>query len=153
MDKNYKAEPFKIKMVERIKQIPRQEREKALKRADYNLFALKSEEVYIDLLTDSGTNAMSDNQWAGLMRGDESYAGSKNFFHLKDTVQDIFDYNQIVPTHQGRGAEQVLFPLLVDEGDYVLSNMHFDTTKSHVELAGGTAKNFIIDEALNTDKY
>jgi tryptophanase len=153
LPKGLNVPPYKIKMVEPINLISKEERKKALKRAGYNLFSLKSEEVFIDLLTDSGTNAMSDNQWAGLMRGDESYAGSKNFFHLKEAVQEIFDYNQIVPTHQGRGAEQVLFPLLVDEGDYVLSNMHFDTTKAHVELAGGTAKNFIIDEALNTDKY
>ena len=152
MDKNYKAEPFKIKMVERIKQIPREERKKALKRADYNLFALKSEEVYIDLLTDSGTNAMSDNQWAGLMKGDESYAGSKNFYNLKNTVKEIFDYNYVIPTHQGRGAEQVAFPTLIKKGQYVLSNMHFDTTKGHVEIAGGKAKNLVIDEAYNTTK-
>ncbi|MGM0437757.1 MAG: tryptophanase [Bacillota bacterium] len=152
MDKNYKAEPFKIKMVERIKQIPREERKKALKRADYNLFALKSEEVYIDLLTDSGTNAMSDNQWAGLMKGDESYAGSKNFYNLQNTVKEIFDYNYVIPTHQGRGAEQVAFPTLIEKGQYVLSNMHFDTTKGHVEIAGGKAKNLVIDEAYNTTK-
>ncbi len=152
MSKRYKAEPFKIKMVEPIKQIPRKEREKALKRADYNLFALKSEEVYIDLLTDSGTNAMSDNQWAGIMQGDESYAGSKNFFHLQDTVKEVFDYNYTIPTHQGRGAEQVVFPTLIEKEQYVLSNMHFDTTKGHVELAGGKAKNLVIDEAYNTTK-
>ena len=152
MDKNYKAEPFKIKMVEPIKQIPKEERKKALKRADYNLFALKSEEVYIDLLTDSGTNAMSDNQWAGLMKGDESYAGSKNFYNLQETVKEIFDYDYVIPTHQGRGAEQVAFPSLINKGQYVLSNMHFDTTKGHVELAGGKAKNLVIDEAYNTTK-
>jgi len=150
---NLNIPPYKIKMVEPINLIPKKERQAALKRAGYNLFALRSEEVFIDLLTDSGTNAMSDNQWAGIMSGDESYAGSRNFFHLKDTVQDIFNYSYMVPTHQGRGAEQVLFPLLVDKDNYVLSNMHFDTTKAHVELAGGKAKNFIIAEALNTDQY
>ncbi|MGM0410854.1 MAG: tryptophanase [Bacillota bacterium] len=150
MGKNYKAEPFKIKMVEPIKQISREEREKALKRAHYNLFALKAEEVYIDLLTDSGTNAMSDNQWAGLMQGDESYAGSKNFFHLEETVKEIFDYDYVIPTHQGRGAEQVVFPALIEKGQYVLNNMHFDTTKGHVELAGAKAKNLVIDEAYDT---
>jgi len=145
--------PYKIKMVEPINLISKQERKKALKNAGYNLFSLKSDDVFIDLLTDSGTNAMSDNQWAGIMKGDESYAGSRNFYHLKETVEDIFNYSYIVPTHQGRGAEQVLFPLMIKKGNYVLSNMHFDTTKAHVEIAGGKARNFVIDEALNTDKY
>lgn len=140
-------------MVESINLIPKEKRETALKKAGYNLFSLKSEEVFIDLLTDSGTNAMSDNQWAGIMQGDESYAGSKNFYHLQDTVKELFDYSYTVPAHQGRGAEQVLFPLMVKEGNYVLSNMHFDTTKAHVELAGGRARNFVIDEALDTEKY
>lgn len=153
MPKDLNVPPYKIKMVEPINLIPKDERKSALKRAGYNLFSLKSEEVFIDLLTDSGTNAMSDKQWAGLMQGDESYAGSRNFYNLKDTVEDIFNYSYIVPAHQGRGAEQVLFPLMVQRGDYVLSNMHFDTTKAHVELTGGRAKNFVIDEALDTDKY
>ena len=153
MPKDLNVPPYKIKMVEPINLIPKEERKSALKRAGYNLFSLKSEEVFIDLLTDSGTNAMSDKQWAGIMQGDESYAGSRNFYNLKETVEDIFNYSYIVPAHQGRGAEQVLFPLMVQKGDYVLSNMHFDTTKAHVELTGGRAKNFVIDEALDTDKY
>ena len=153
MSNELNVPPYKIKMVEPINLISKQERQKALKRAGYNLFSLKSDEVFIDLLTDSGTNAMSDNQWAGLMKGDESYAGSRNFYHLKETVEDIFDYSYIVPSHQGRGAEQVLFPLMIKKGNYVLSNMHFDTTKAHVEIAGGKARNFVIDEALNTEKY
>ncbi len=153
MSNELNVPPYKIKMVEPINLISKQERKKALKNAGYNLFSLKSDDVFIDLLTDSGTNAMSDNQWAGIMKGDESYAGSRNFYHLKETVEDIFNYSYIVPTHQGRGAEQVLFPLMIKKGNYVLSNMHFDTTKAHVEIAGGKARNFVIDEALNTDKY
>jgi len=147
-------EPFKIKMVEPIKKISKKEREEALKRAGYNLFALKSEEVYIDLLTDSGTGAMSDNQWSGLMLGDESYAGSKSFYHLCETSKEIFEHNFFVPTHQGRGAEQVLFPLLIKKpGQYVLSNMHFDTTKAHVELAKGRPVDLVIEDAFDTNTY
>ena len=153
MSNELNVPPYKIKMVEPINLISKQERKKALKNAGYNLFSLKSDDVFIDLLTDSGTNAMSDNQWAGIMKGDESYAGSRNFYHLKETVEDIFNYSYIIPAHQGRGAEQVLFPLMIKKGNYVLSNMHFDTTKAHVEIAGGKARNFVIDEALNTDKY
>jgi len=147
------AEPFKIKMVEHLKIISREERIKALERAHYNPFLLRSEEVYIDLLTDSGTGAMSDHQWAGLMLGDESYAGSKNFYNLERSAQDIFNYKYVIPTHQGRGAEQVLFPLLIKEGQYILGNMHFDTTKAHIEMNGGRARNFVIEEAFETTTY
>lgn len=145
-----RAEPFKIKMVERINQIPESEREEALKRAGYNLFSLNSDQVYIDLLTDSGTGAMSDNQWAGIMLGDESYAGSRNFRNLEAIAREIFGYEYILPAHQGRGAEKVLFPQLIEEDQYVLNNMHFDTTKAHVELAGGNAVNLVIPEAYET---
>lgn len=146
------AEPYKIKMVERIRLIPREERERKIKEVGYNQFGLKSEDVFIDLLTDSGTGAMSDNQWAGIMLGDESYAGSRNFYNLEKTVHEIIGYKYFVPTHQGRGAENVLFPILIKEGQYVLGNMHFDTTKAHIELKGGRAVNLIIEDAFDTQK-
>jgi tryptophanase len=147
------AEPFKIKVVEPIRITTREERQKKLEEAGFNLFNLRSEDVYIDLLTDSGTGAMSDNQWAGMMLGDEAYAGSKNFSHLKSAVKDVLGYEYVVPTHQGRGAEQVLMPLLIQEGQYVLGNMHFDTTKAHIEIAKGRAVNFIDERAFETENY
>jgi len=152
MSNAHLAEPFRIKMVEPLKIISKQQRIEAIKRAGYNPFLLKSDEVYIDLLTDSGTGAMSDNQWAGLMLGDESYAGSRNFQNLEKSVEEIFGYKLVIPTHQGRGAEQILFPQLIKKGQFVLGNMHFDTTKAHIEISGGLAKNFIIQEAFDTQK-
>ena len=149
-----KAEPYKIKMVEPINLIPREEREKALKEAGYNPFSLRADQVYIDLLTDSGTGAMSDRQWSALMMGDESYAGSRSFYRLLDVAKCITGYKYIVPAHQGRGAEQILLPNVIKKkGDYVLGNMHFDTTKAHIEIAGGRAVNFIDEKAFNTTDY
>lgn len=146
------AEPYKIKMVENIRLIPKEERIRKIQEVGYNQFALKSEDVFIDLLSDSGTGAMSDNQWAGLMLGDEAYAGSRNFYNLQETVQEVIGYKYFVPTHQGRGAENILFPLLIKPGQYVLGNMHFDTTKAHIELKGGRAVNFVIEDAYDTQK-
>ncbi len=141
------AEPFKIKMVEPLKMTTRAERETAIRDAGYNTFLLKSEDVYIDLLTDSGTSAMSDRQWAGMMLGDEAYAGSRNFYHLEEAVRDIYGCTHLVPTHQGRGAEHLLSQVLIKPGDVVPGNMYFTTTRLHQELAGGTFVDVIIDEA------
>lgn len=141
------AEPFKIKTVELLKMTSPEDRKKALEEAGYNTFLLKSEDVYIDLLTDSGTNAMSDVQWAGLMVGDEAYAGSKNYYHLEEKIQKYYGYKYLVPTHQGRGAEHILSQILINQGDYIPGNMYFTTTRLHQELAGGTFVDVIIDEA------
>lgn len=145
----YVPEPFRIKMVEPIKMLTREEREQKIKEANYNLFALKGEDVYIDLLTDSGTNAMSDTQWAGVMRGDEAYAGGRSYFNLVDAGKDIFGYEFIQPVHQGRAAEKVLFGLLLEEGKVSISNMHFDTTRAHVEIAGARAIDCVVKEAAD----
>jgi tyrosine phenol-lyase len=141
------AEPYKIKMVEPIKMTTREQREQALKKAGYNTFLLDSEDVYIDLLTDSGTNAMSDNQWSGLMLGDEAYAGSKNFKHLERAVRELYGFKYVVPTHQGRGAENILSQIMIKPDDYVPGNMYFTTTRAHQELNGGIFVDVIIDEA------
>ena len=140
-------EPYRIKMVEPIRMTDRAYRRKAIAEAGYNTFLLRSEDVYIDLLTDSGTNAMSDNQWAGMMRGDEAYAGSINFEHLAAAVRDVYGYRHVVPTHQGRGAEHIMSQLLIKPGDLVPGNMYFTTTKLHQEKAGGRFQDVIIDEA------
>ncbi len=147
------AEPYRIKMVEPIYQSTREQREKWIKEANYNLFNLKSDQVYIDLLTDSGTGAMSDRQWAEVMLGDESYAGSRSFLKLDKAVKDITGYKHFIPTHQGRAAENVLFSALVKEGDIIPGNSHFDTTKGHIEFRHGKAIDCIIDEAFDTDVY
>lgn len=141
------AEPFKIKMVEPIKMTSREDREKAAKEAGYNTFLLKSEDVYIDLLTDSGTNAMSDYQWAGMMLGDEAYAGSKNFYNLWDNVKKYYGMPYFVPTHQGRAAEHMISKIMIKQGDFIPGNMYFTTTRLHQELAGATFIDVIIDEA------
>lgn len=144
------AEPFKIKVVEPIKMTTREHREKVIRKAGYNTFLLKSEDVYIDLLTDSGTNAMSDRQWAGMMIGDEAYAGSKNFYYLWNNIKKYYGMPYFVPTHQGRAAEHMISKILIKEGDYVPGNMYFTTTKLHQELAGGIFVDVIIDEAHDT---
>lgn len=141
------AEPYKIKMVELLKMTTPAQRKKALGVAGYNTFLLKSEDVYIDLLTDSGTSAMSDRQWAGLMLGDEAYAGSRNFYHLESVIQNYYGYKYVVPTHQGRGAENIISKIMIKKGDVIPGNMYFTTTRLHQELAGGKFEDIIIDEA------
>lgn len=148
----YIPEPFRIKMVEPLKMLSRAERESKIKQAHYNLFNLRGEDCYIDLLTDSGTNAMSQNQWAGIMVGDEAYAGSSSYFKLLDACRDIFNYGFFQPVHQGRAAEKVLFPLLLQKGMFAISNMFFDTTRAHVELAGARAIDCVVEEAKDPAK-
>lgn len=144
------AESWRIKMVEPIRKSTREEREEWLKAAHYNVFQLKADEVFIDLLTDSGTNAMSDRQWAAMMMGDESYAGARSWYHLKDTITRLTGFDFVIPTHQGRAAENVLFSALVKEGDIVPGNSHFDTTKGHIESRKAVALDCTVDEAKNT---
>jgi len=147
MKKRTIAEPFKIKVVEPIKMTSRTQREEAIEKAGYNTFLLNSRDVYIDLLTDSGTSAMSDNQWAGMMLGDEAYAGSVNFYNLEDAVREIYGFKYVVPTHQGRGAENILSRIAIKPGDWVPGNMYFTTTRAHQELAGASFTDVIIAEA------
>ena len=146
MPKN-RPEPYRIKVVESIKMTTKDDRRRAIEAAGYNTFLLKSEDVYIDLLTDSGTSAMSDNQWAGLMLGDEAYAGSRNFFNLERAVRDVFGFKYMVPTHQGRGAENLLSMIMIKPGQFVPGNMYFTTTRAHQERNGGTFADVIIDAA------
>jgi len=145
------AEPYKMKMVELLKITTSAQRKKALQDAGFNTFLLKSEDVYIDLLTDSGTAAMSDRQWAGMMLGDEAYAGSKNYYHLENVVKNVYGYKYLVPTHQGRGAENILSRILIKKGDIIPGNMYFTTTRLHQELAGGKFEDIIIDEAHDAE--
>ncbi|RGY96103.1 tryptophanase [Clostridium sp. AM58-1XD] len=148
----YVPEPFRIKMVETIRMLTREEREEKIREAHYNMFGLKGEDCYIDLLTDSGTNAMSAVQWGGVMQGDEAYAGASSYYHLIDAGKDIFGYGYIQPVHQGRAAEKVLFPLLLGPGKFAVSNMFFDTTRAHVELAGARAIDCVVEAAKNPAK-
>ncbi len=156
-DKNWPwktiIEPFKIKMVEPIGFTTYEERQKILEQAHYNMFNIKAEKVLIDLLTDSGTGAMSANQWAGMMVGDESYAGAKSFFHFEQTVKNLTGLEEIIPVHQGRAAEKILFTALNGKGKYVISNSHFDTTKANVEASGAFAVDFPIKQAMDFEKY
>jgi tyrosine phenol-lyase len=147
IEKRSWAEPYKMKMVELLKMTTKTQRVKALKEAGYNTFLLRSEDVYIDLLTDSGTNSMSDRQWAAFMTGDEAYAGSKSYYNMEKAIQNFYGYKYVIPTHQGRGAENILSQILIKKGDIIPGNMYFTTTRLHQELAGGKFEDIIIDEA------
>jgi tryptophanase len=146
---NHPPEPFRIKMVEPIQLIPKEKRQSVLKDAGYNLFAIPAEDVYIDLLTDSGTGAMSQEQWSAMLHGDESYAGARSYFNLKNSIQKIFGFEFFVPTHQGRAAENILSSILVKSGQSIPSNMHFDTTDANIRARGGRPINLVIDEGFD----
>ena len=150
---DYIAEPFKIKAVEPLKILTRAQREQKIKDAGYNLFSLPARDVYIDLMTDSGTGAMSQNQWAAIMTGDEAYAGADSYYHLMDACKEIFGYTFFQPVHQGRAAEKVFFPIMLSDGKVAVSNTFFDTTRAHVELAGATALDCAVPEAADTDSF
>lgn len=144
------AESYRIKMVENIKKSTREEREQWIKEAKYNLFFLKSDQVFIDLLTDSGTGAMSDQQWSAMMLGDESYAGARSYYNMKNAIKEILGFDYFLPTHQGRAAENVLYSTIIKEGDVLPGNSHFDTTKGHIEFRRAVALDCTIDEAADT---
>ncbi len=150
---SHPPEPFRIKMVEPITLLDRKARESAMQRAGYNLFGLRSEEIFIDLLTDSGVCAMSHKQWSAMLEGDEAYAGARSYFRLAEVIQDIFDFPYFLPTHQGRAAEHILTTCLIKPGQYVPSNMHFDTTEANIRARGGNPVNCIIDEAYISNLY
>ncbi|MBD3168731.1 MAG: tryptophanase [candidate division Zixibacteria bacterium] len=141
------VEPYRVKVVEPIRLLERDERVEKVKKAFYNIFLIRGEDVFIDLLTDSGTSAMSDNQWAGIMLGDESYAGCKNYFHFEETIKDITGFKNVIPVHQGRVAENLLFSQILTKGDYVPSNNHFDTTRANVEVNGAAALDLVVEES------
>lgn len=145
----FPSEPFKIKVVEPIRKTSYEERSMLIQEAGYNVFRIPAEKIYVDLLTDSGTSAMSDNQWAGMMLGDEAYAGSRNFYNFENTIHDIFGYQHIVPTHQGRMAENLLFSVMVQKGQIVPNNIHFDTTRANIEYHGGKPMDMVIQEGLD----
>src|SRR3990172_707240 len=145
----FPAEPFRIKVVEPLRRVSREERERLIREAGLNIFSVPADSIYVDLLTDSGTSAMSDNQWAGLMVGDEAYAGSRSFYRFAETVRGIFGYPHVIPTHQGRMAENLLFSTVLKPGDVVPNNIHFDTTRANVEHQGAEAVDLVIDEGLD----